>query len=112
MNITFSPSRSDNTLTLIREGNTLIVNGESLDFSFIAGGNLLPADAITNDWIVGDVERQGGELQITILRPHGRDADEADRFPEPITLADGETLTFDPTPPADPEPEPENYDAV
>lgn len=94
MNIAFSPIRSDTILTLSREGDTLVVNNDRLEFGRISEGDLLPSDGVDNPWVVGGVERKGGILHVTVLRPHGANASEADRFPEPIMLEDGQVLTI------------------
>jgi len=85
MHITLSPVRNDETLTASREGDKLTLNGETLDFSPLAEGETLPADdAIDSPWIVGDVTRTDGVLNITLRLPHGANAPEETRFPEPI----------------------------
>lgn len=86
MHITFSPQRRDDLLSLEKQGDILVVNGDSFDFSGIPDGGTLPADAVACEFIVGDVSRINGELYLTILLPHGANAPEAVRFPEPIQV--------------------------
>lgn len=104
MQITFSPIRRDETLTLGKQGDTLTVNGEAFDFSPLPDGADLPGEAINSEWLLG-AKREGGELHITVLLPHGGNAPEETRFPQPITVtADGPV----PVPEHSiPEPEPE-----
>lgn len=91
MKIKFSPQRRNDTLSISKSGDTLTINGDSLDLSAIPDGATLPADAIDSEWIVGPVEHIDGELHLTVLLPHGRGAPEAQRFPQPITVTqDGE----------------------
>ena len=85
MKITLSPIRTDRTLLASRSGDTLTINGETFDFSPLEEGDTLPADAIDSPWIASDVTRADGALQITLRLPHGTDAPEETRFPEPIT---------------------------
>ena len=84
MKITLSPLRANTPLTASRAGDTLTLNGEAFDFSPLKEGETLPADAIDSPWITGDVTRTDGVLHITLRLPHGADAPEETRFPEPI----------------------------
>jgi hypothetical protein len=89
----FSPQRRDDTLTVSKSGDALTVNGTVYDFSPLPDGATLPKDAIGCEWICGNVSRVNGELVIPILLPHGADASEAARFPEPLTVTiDGEVV--------------------
>jgi hypothetical protein len=91
MKIKLSPTRSDKTLILEKQGDTLIINGEPFDFTLLPEGGVLPQDAIFSEDIVSDVERINGEVNLTILFPHGTNATHEQRFPEPITVTeDGE----------------------
>ena len=84
MKIALSPTRRDETLTASKSGDTLTLNGETFDFSPLAEGETLPADAIDSPWIAGDVTRTDGALHITLRLPHGANAPEETRFPETI----------------------------
>lgn len=86
MRIFFSPQRRDDALTLVRSGDTLVVNGDAVDLSVVPDGTTLPASAIDNDWIVGKVERIDGVLHVTVLLPHAANPPQAVAFPEPITV--------------------------
>jgi hypothetical protein len=98
MILTLIPIRMDARLTLVREGETLVVNGERLDLSAATGD--APLDLSARDgagdpvaphpWIVGPVTRREGRLHLAVLLPHGPDAPESARFPAPLALeADG-----------------------
>lgn len=90
MHLTFAPIRHDQPLHLERHGDTLVLNGESLDFSPLPEGAFLPPEAIDNPWFAGPVRREAGVLQITLLLPHGADAPQETLFPAPLLLqADG-----------------------
>jgi hypothetical protein len=86
INITFSPVRMNERLVLDMRGDTVIVNGESFDFSRLLEGATLPREAIISEWFPGDVMRTAGVLSMTIRLPHGPYAPEETRFPEPITI--------------------------
>lgn len=93
MLINLSPIRSDQTLEIYKTGDALTINGDTFDFSPLPDGATLPREAIDCEWICGDVSRVDGELVIPILLPHGPDASESARFPEPLTVtSDGEVV--------------------
>jgi len=85
MKIRFTPRR-DTPLELSRSGDTLIIDGETFDFSPLADGATLPAEAIDSDWFTAPVERIDGVLHVTLTLPHGANAPDETRFPAPITL--------------------------
>lgn len=84
MKINLSPQRRDDSLTVSRLGDVLTINGTPYDFSDLAEGDLLPREATDSPFIVSDVTRIGGQLELTLLLPHGANASEAARFPAPI----------------------------
>ena len=91
MKIKLSPQRRDDTLTATKQGDTLTINGTAYDFSQLPDGGTLPADAVDCEFVTGSVDRVDGELELTLLLPHGPNATEAARFPQPIIdPADGE----------------------
>ena len=89
MQISFSPQRRDDALSLSRSGDVLTVNGEAFDFSGIADGATLDRDAVACDWLASDVVRTGGVVRLTLILPHGPDAPEETLFPDPVTPGDG-----------------------
>ena len=105
MLLPFSPRfrRDGIELTASKAGDVLTINGAAYDFSSVPDGGTLPAGTVPCDWIVGDVERVAGELQLTLVLSHGATPSQAVAFPEPITVtADGPIAV-----PTDPKPEPE-----
>ena len=93
MLINLSPTRSDRTLEIIKTGETLTINGVSYDFSQLPNGATLPREAIDCEFIVSDVNRVNGEIELTILLPHGANASHEARFPEPINMTnDGQVV--------------------
>jgi len=91
MRINLSPQRRDDTLTVTKAGDVLTINGVEYDFSQVPEGGVLPSDAVDCAWLASDITREDGELTLTLLLPHGANASEARRFPEPLTnVPDGE----------------------
>ena len=90
MQIKLNPQRREDTLSVVKQGDTLIVNGIEYDFSSVPEGATLPADAIDSDLFSGPVERINGELVLTLTLSHGPNPSQAVAFPEQINVvADG-----------------------
>lgn len=90
MVIKLSPQRRDDTLSVTRTGDVLNINGTAYDFTQLPEGATLPFDAVDCEFIVCDITRTNGELELTLLLPIGPNAPYEVRFPEPITvLEDG-----------------------
>jgi hypothetical protein len=90
MNISFSPTRHPERLTLSKSGEVLTINGEAFDFSPLPDGATLPRAAVACDWLASDVERIDGAIHLTLILPHGANAPQETRFPAPVTIgADG-----------------------
>lgn len=88
MIINLSPVRMDDFLILDVQGDTLIINGEVFDFSPLLEGATIPHSAIESEWFIGDVHRVSRDLRLTLKLPHGANASESTRFPEPITVTE------------------------
>lgn len=84
--INLSPQVRDGTLTVSKSGDALIVNGITYDFTQLTEGSTLPADAIDNEYFVGETKRENGDIELTLLLPIGLNATEAQRFPEPLEV--------------------------
>lgn len=81
MRIKLSPQRRDDTLEVIKSGNVLVVNGEIFDFSPMGDGDTLPRSAIGSEWFTGDVDRENGELTVTLLFPNPSNYSPEQAFP-------------------------------
>jgi len=84
MIIKLSPVRSDSELTVFKQGESLTINGLTLDLSQLPNGATLPATAVGCDWLIDQIARINGQLTVTLTLPHGPDAPEAARFPADI----------------------------
>jgi len=88
MLVRYSPQRSDRSLTYDIQGETItaILDGQSdtFDFSALPDGELdVSALETTLDICpIISARRVDGQLEVTLLRFHGPDAPESERFPE------------------------------
>lgn len=71
MKINLLFQRRDDTLEVIKSGDTLTINGTAYDFSVVPDGALLPRDAVDCPWLASDVERIEGMLHLSLIVPHG-----------------------------------------
>ena len=98
MKIILSAQRSDKTVTYAVDGDTFKINGEPHDLSGdwvklepdAEGEPLEP----TGNLRAGERDPETGEITLTVRAPHGPNAPESEKFPEPIELKDGETVEF------------------
>ncbi|PMQ08914.1 hypothetical protein PseAD21_22535 [Pseudomonas sp. AD21] len=99
MNIFLSPQRLDASLEVARAGSSLILNGETFDFSAMADGDTLPASAISSIWFAGQVDKEGGVLSITLLLPIPSNFSQEQAFPAPlINVPEGRVALPQPLP--------------
>jgi len=89
MHIKFSPVRLDSQLQAFVEGDCLVLNDQRYDFSPLKDGDILPKEAIDCPWVAGDVYREGGDIHISLVLPHGIDAPYETRFPAPVVCQSG-----------------------
>lgn len=86
MKITFTPQLRADALLLSLDGDVLTVNGTAYDFGPLAEGGTLPREAVGCPLLASDVTREGGHITLTLILPHGGDAPEEARFPQPVTV--------------------------
>jgi hypothetical protein len=86
MRISFAPIRMDAKLEISAAGDVLTVNGAAFDFSPLEEGDVLPREAIDSEWFAGDVTREGGEICVKLLKPHGPNPTEEEAFPQEVVL--------------------------
>lgn len=94
MKINLVPIRMDEQLEVKVYGNAIWLNGEEFDFSPLPEGSILPSCAIDSKWFFGKVSKTNGEIELTILLPHGSDAPQETRFPTPITTSEDGPVTL------------------
>ena len=84
MRIKLSPQVRDGSLVVSVNGDVLTINGVQYDFSPMGEGDVLPASAIDDEKITGDIKRVNGQIELTIILPITHDAPRAACFPEDI----------------------------
>lgn len=102
MQIRLSPQRRDDTLEVTKAGEVLTINGVAFDFSALPDGATIPLGEVPCDWLVGPVERIGGELRLTLILPHGANPSQDVAFPAPLVNSPDGLLAL----PSDPPPGP------
>ena len=99
MRIKLSPTRRDDTLSVVRTGNILTLNGVTFDFSQMNDGDTLPRSAIQSEWFAGDVDNVSGELTLTLLLPLPANFSQEQAFPVDLTnVPDGPVILPQPLP--------------
>lgn len=112
MKIKLSPVYFDmQPMTVSMQGDSLNINGLTLDFSQLPEGATLPAQATNCPWLIGPIERVGGELVVTLLLPIPENASHAARFPTDI-VAPGNGRVSLPIPDAEAPPSFQGYAAI
>ena len=94
MKISFIPQLRAAPVAVSVIGDTITINGTAYDFTPLAEGAVLPAEAAGCDLIVSNVTRIEGEIALTLVLPHGSDAPEAARFPQPIHVTENGPVTL------------------
>jgi len=99
MIVHFSPQRNDDKLTYEFTGETIkaTLNGitDTFDFSFLQEGDEVARNEETGQLEIEtclpilpilDAKRENGEVIVTVLQYHGKDAPYEERFPEPLEV--------------------------
>ena len=90
MDINLYPVRLEETLSVIKNGSALTVNGEDFDFSRMVDGDTLPAGAIASKWFFESVDTVDGDLTLTLILPIPANFSQEQAFPEPLmSVPDG-----------------------
>ena len=99
MIVHFSPQRNDDKLEYIFKGETITatLNGitDTFDFSSLQEGDEVARNEETGELEIEtclpilpilDARRENGQIIVTVLKYHGKDAPENERFPEPLEV--------------------------
>lgn len=85
MKIILVPQRREQSLEVVKLGNTLALNGEIFDFSPMSEGDTLPASAISSEWFFDKVHNVDGEIELTLFLPLPENFSPEQAFPLPLT---------------------------
>ena len=98
MKLILKGKRSDTEVTYAVDGDNFLINGEPIDLSGewvkLETDNEESSLEPTGNLRAGERDPATGEITLTVRAPHAANAPESERFPEPIELADGESVTF------------------
>ena len=99
MLINFSPQRNDDKLTYEFKDETIkaTLNGitDTFDFSSLQEGDIVARNERTGELEIEttlpilpilNAKREGGQVIATVLKYHGKDAPEDERFPAPLEV--------------------------
>lgn len=89
MILNLSPQVREDTLELSVASDVVTINGEAFDFGPLNEGDILPGEAVSSEFVVGDVTRTGGAIVMTIILPTSQASTAAANFPTPITQSNG-----------------------
>jgi len=99
MKVKLSPTTSDEILSVVKAGQTLTVNGELFNFIPMNDGDTLPSSAISSKWFYGDVDKEDGELILTIFLPNPWNYSLEQAFPiDLVNVPDGPIVFPQPLP--------------
>ncbi|KAB2687512.1 hypothetical protein [Brucella tritici] len=86
--IKLSPQFSDDEMILSKIGDVLTINGDAFDFSDLPDGGEYPAEALENEFIIGDVQRIDGVIHITVRMPYTNpEPPQSVAFPVPMIVS-------------------------
>lgn len=93
--INLSPVRSDSAVPVLSvNGSVVTVASQDFDFGFLSPGDTLPKSAIMSEHFSGSVYRIGDTIELTLRLPHGPNAPESVRFPQPILVEQDGPITL------------------
>lgn len=99
MIVHFSPQRADKIIEYAFKGETITVTldgiTDTFDFSFLQEGDEVARNEETGQLEIEtnlpilpilDARRENGQVVVTVLKYHGKDAPESERFPAPLEV--------------------------
>jgi len=99
MIVHFSPQRADKIIEYAFKGETITATldgiTDTFDFSFLQEGDEVARNEETGQLEIEtclpilpilDAKRENGEVIVTVLQYHGKDAPYEERFPEPLEV--------------------------
>ena len=99
MIVNFSPQRNDDYIIYSFESEKIIVKIgtkiDTFDFSSLQEGDIVARNEETGELEIEtilpllpilDARRENGRVVVTVLKYHGKDAPESERFPAPLEV--------------------------
>jgi len=99
MIVYFSPQRADKTIKYIFKGETITVTldgiTDTFDFSSLNEGDEVARNEETGELEIEtalpllpilNAKRENGQVVVMVLKYHGKDAPESERFPVPLEV--------------------------
>ena len=71
-------------LTVVKSGEVYTINGNEYDFTQLADGDYLPDGATDCEYILGEVIRDGADLNMTLLCPYSGHGTQSERYPSQV----------------------------
>lgn len=79
MRISLSPQRADRSLTAVRQGNTLVLDGQSYDLMALTeSGPVTGADVEPASLALVTARRDGADIHVVLCVPVGPDFDQSE----------------------------------
>jgi hypothetical protein len=80
----FAPLPGQQQLVVSKSAEIISIDGKDFDLSAVAESENVPAAQFDSPYIIGDVSRSSGDLELTLYIPVLSTASHAARFPDPI----------------------------
>lgn len=98
MRINLYGERTDEVLVAVKDGDSLILNGEQFDFSQLGEGDTLPFGSVVCRWVptTTTVDRINGQVIISLNLPNPWNYSPEQAFPEPLLDVQDGRLAFPP----------------
>lgn len=94
MKITLIPQRNETEMQLERHADALIINGMVLDLAGVTEGAPRAAEDLGCGWLTGAIERVDGELNLSLILPHGACAPDETKFPNLLHVTEDGPVTL------------------
>ena len=95
MNIKFNAVRGDNPTEYTFDGDKVIFDETTLDFSAVPAGAEVLVDELETDKVVRAWRDDDGVMWVELRQQHGKDAPHSERFPKWHNPATGEVVELE-----------------
>lgn len=95
MNIKYNVQRGDNPTAYTFDGDTVMFDGITLDFSEVPAGADVLVEELETDKVVRAWRDDYGIMWVELRQQHGADAPHSERFPKWHNPVTGEVIEFE-----------------